>query len=127
MKKTAVYTFCFLMLCCTKQEHKIIGEWKVLSNFHRAIYNIELLDNKLVGRVIYYNDDTTELRATNTNSDLFLFDLKSQNNNTYVDAISGETTLNNHATTLEVIHKDTLITTTYYQKKPIKEIWIRTK
>lgn len=125
MKKNILLITCFLFIFCSEKEHDIIGFWNVESNYYRATYKIENKNNKLIGKVIYYNDDTTILKETHTDKDIFLFNLKLKKDNIYVDAVSGATSSKNQNTIIKVNHKDTLEVTSYIMKKPLKEIWIR--
>lgn len=110
--------------CTTKIDDRIFGEWNVQSNFYRATYRIEKQSSKIVGKVLYYNDDTTVLHETGTDKDIFLKNLKFKENK-FVDAVSGATKTNKKAITIEVKHKDTLEVTSYVMHKPLVEIWTR--
>ncbi len=125
MKRILLLLSCCLFIFCAKKEHEIIGLWDVKSNYYRATYKIEFQNNRLVGKVIYYNDDTTVLKETKTDKDLFLFNLKQKSDNNYIDAVSGATKTNNQTTSITIKHKDTLEVTSYIMKKPLTEIWIR--
>ena len=127
MKKISLITTCLFFAFCTKKEHPIVGLWNVQSNYYKATFKIASEKNKLVGKVIYYNDDTTILHETRTEKDIFLFNLKETDNNTYIDAVSGATETKKHTTSISIKHKDTLEVTTYISKKPLTETWIRNK
>lgn len=124
MKKLLAFTVCILFMNCTQKKTNLIGYWNVKSNHYKATYKIEFQETKLVGKVIYYNDDTNVLHETGTKKDLFLFNLKKENN-IYVDAVSGATNTETYATTIKEKHKDTLEVTTFIMKKPLIETWIR--
>lgn len=124
MKRALLLLTCSLFIFCSKKEHKIIGLWNVKSNYYKATYKIEQQSNKLVGRVIYYNDGTTVLHETKTDKDLFLFDLKLKKD-TYIDAVSGATNTKKQTTSIKLKHNDTLEVTSYIMKKPLIETWIR--
>ncbi|MCL7752149.1 hypothetical protein [Polaribacter sp. Z022] len=124
MKKLFLIIVCLFFMVYSKKNHEIIGLWNVKSNHYKATYKIEFQETKLVGKVIYYNDDTTVLHETGTKKDLFLFNLKKENN-IYVDAVSGATNTETYATTIKEKHKDTLEVTTFIMKKPLIETWIR--
>ena len=126
MKNSFTIFICILLTSCLKKEHQIIGLWKVNSNFYKATYKIVEEQNKLIGKVIYYNDDTTVLHETGTDKDIFLFNLK-PNKAGYVDAVSGATKTKNYYTSIKTKHKDTLEVTTYIQNKPLTETWTRIK
>jgi hypothetical protein len=112
-------------MSCAKREYEITGFWKVHSNYYKATYKIVEEQNKLVGKVIYYNDDTTILYETGTKKDIFLFNLK-PNKTGYIDAVSGATKTNSN-TSIKTKHRDTLEVTSYIQNKPLIETWIRIK
>ncbi|MDC1162327.1 hypothetical protein OAT18_02675 [Tenacibaculum sp.] len=110
--------------CSTQIDQRIFGTWNVQSNFYKATYKIEKYSTKIIGKVCYYNDDTTILKGTNTDKDIFLHDLK-YNNNVYVDAISGATKTTTENLTIKIKHKDTLEVTSYINHKPLIETWTR--
>ncbi len=110
------------MGCSTQIDKRILGIWNVQSNFYKATYKIEKKGKKIIGKLLYYNDDTTVLHETNTDKDIFLHDLKYKNG-VYVDAISGATTTKN--LTIKIKHQDTLEVTSYIIHKPLIEIWTR--
>ena len=124
MKKIGILLFMLSFTFCTKTPKEILGVWNVQSKFYKATYKIEKENKKLVGKVIYYNDDTTILRETGTKKDIFLNDLKYKND-VFVDAISGATQTNSENLTIKIKHKDTLEVTSYIRHKPLVEIWTR--
>ncbi len=124
MKKSLVGVFLFLISCSSQIDHRVLGTWKVQSTFYKAIYKIEKQHTKLIGKVLYYNDDTTILKKTNTDKDIFIKNLEYKNE-VYVDAISGATKTNSKNLKIKVKHKDTLEVTSYISNKPLVEIWIR--
>ena len=124
MKKIVFGLLLLLAACSTQIDKRIFGTWNVQSNFYRATYKIEKHGKKIIGKVLYYNDDTTVLNKTNTDKDIFLHDLKYKNN-VYVDAISGATKTTSENLTIKIKHKDTLEVTSYINKKPLIENWTR--
>lgn len=124
MKKIILSLLILLTACSTKIDERIFGTWNVQSNFYKATYKIEKQGEKLIGKVLYYNDDTTVLHETKTDKDIFLHDLKYKNN-VYVDAISGATKTTSENLTIKIKHKDTLEVTSYINKKPLVENWTR--
>lgn len=124
MKKLVFFFLGLILIACVKEKHSIEGIWKVNNNHYKATYQIIQEQNRLIGKVIYYNDGTTILHETGTDKDLFLFNLK-QKNNTYVDAVSGATNNKTNTTIIKTKHIDSLEVTSYIMKKPITEIWIR--
>ena len=124
MNKVLLVFILLLFACTAKIDNRIFGEWNVQSNYYRAIYKIEKQNGKIIGKVLYYNDDTTVLHETGTDKDIFLEDLKFKENK-FIDAVSGATKTNKEALTIEVKHKDTLKVTSYVMHKPSVEIWIR--
>ncbi len=124
MKKTLLGLIVLLTACSTQIDKRILGTWNVQSNFYKATYKIEKQGKKLIGKVLYYNDDTTVLHETKTDKDIFLHDLKYKNE-VFVDAISGATNTVSEKLTIKVKHKDTLEVTSYINKKPLIENWTR--
>ncbi|WP_272149982.1 hypothetical protein [Tenacibaculum aiptasiae] len=124
MKRYLFGLLIFLIGCSTQIDKRILGIWDVQSSFYKATYKIEKQANKLVGKVIYYNDDTTIIRETGTDKDIFLNNL-TYKNNTFVDAISGATQTNSNNLKIKIKHKDTLEVTSYIMHKPLIEIWVR--
>ncbi|MBA6157318.1 DUF2147 domain-containing protein [Tenacibaculum sp. S7007] len=124
MKKTLLSLIVLLTACSTQIDKQVLGTWNVQSNFYKATYKIEKQGKKLIGKVLYYNDDTTVLHETKTDKDIFLHDLKYKNE-VYVDAISGATNTVSEKLTIKVKHKDTLEVTSYINKKPLIENWTR--
>lgn len=124
MKKTLLSLIVLLTACSTQIDKRVLGTWNVQSNFYKATYKIEKQGKKLIGKVLYYNDDTTVLHETKTDKDIFLYDLKYKNE-VYVDAISGATNTVSEKLAIKVKHKDTLEVTSYINKKPLIENWTR--
>ncbi|CAM1345655.1 hypothetical protein [Tenacibaculum amylolyticum] len=110
--------------CSKISDTNILGIWQVQSPYYKATYAITHTKEKLVGKVIYYNDGTTILHETGTAKDIFLKNLKYKNG-MYVDAISGATKTTGNTTQLLVKHRDTLLVTNYVHHKPLTEIWTR--
>ncbi len=123
MKKIFLILFIFSISCSSKIDQRIIGIWNVESNFYRATYKIEESDKKLIGKVIYYNDDTTVLHETKTDKDIFLHNLKYKNK-VFIDAVSGATKTTENLT-IKIKHNDTLEVTNYINNKPLIENWSR--
>lgn len=124
MKRYLFGLLIFLIGCSTQIDERILGIWNVQSSFYKATYKIEKQANKLVGKVIYYNDDTTIIRETGTDKDIFLNNL-TYKDDTFVDAISGATQTNSDNLKIKIKHKDTLEVTSYIMHKPLIEIWVR--
>ncbi|WP_299122029.1 hypothetical protein [uncultured Tenacibaculum sp.] len=124
MKRYLFGLLIFLIGCSTRIDERILGIWNVQSSFYKATYKIEKQANKLVGKVIYYNDDTTIIRETGTDKDIFLNNL-TYKDDTFVDAISGATQTNSDNLKIKIKHKDTLEVTSYIMHKPLIEIWVR--
>lgn len=123
MKQLLILILIFLVGCSTQIDNRILGTWKVQNSFYRATYKIEKAGEKLIGKVLYYNDDTTILKETGTDKDIFLNNL-TYKNDAFVDAISGETiTQKNISITIQ--SNDTLAVTKYIHNKPLTEIWTR--
>ncbi|WP_420551374.1 hypothetical protein [Tenacibaculum aiptasiae] len=124
MKRYLFGLLIFLIGCSTQIDERILGIWNVQSSFYKATYKIEKQANKLIGKVIYYNDDTTIIRETGTDKDIFLNNL-TYKDDTFVDAISGATQTNSDNLKIKIKHKDTLEVTSYIMHKPLIEIWVR--
>lgn len=130
MNRIKVSTIVFMILvclgCATRIDSDILGVWNVQSDFYRAKYKIEQRGNKLVGALLYYNDDTKELKATHTDQDIFLKNLKKKNG-IYIDAISGATITNHSQMEIMIKSRDTLEVSTHIMNQQLKEFWIREK
>lgn len=123
MKQYLSLIVLFFISCNKPIAPNIIGNWQVKSKYYKANYKIEQHQDKLIAKVLYYNDDTTVLTATNTNADIFLHNLKYKDT-VFIDAIAGATQTKN-TTQIKVTHKDTLRVTSYIQNKPLTETWTR--
>lgn len=124
MKQFLIPILIFLVGCSTKIDTRILGEWNVQSQFYRATFKIEKVSKKVIGKVLYYNDDTTILKETGTDKDIFLHNL-TYKNDAFVDAIAGATITKNERISITVKHQDTLEFTQYILHKPVVEIWTR--
>lgn len=51
---------------------KIIGVWEVKNDYYMAIYEIEKMEGKYIGKIHYYNDGKTEYTGKNAEEDYFL-------------------------------------------------------
>ena len=123
MKKGILFLSMFCFLFCSKKPKELIGKWQVKSPHYKAIYSIEEDNNKIVGKVNYYNDGTYVYRAKGTNKDIFLHEIK-QKDGLYIDAISGAT-ITKKELVIKQKNEDTLEVTTYIRNKPLKELWIK--
>lgn len=127
MFNKSIFLLFFIFLSCQSTiDSDILGVWNVQSDFYRAKYKIEQRGNKLVGALLYYNDDTKELKATHTDQDIFLKNLKKKNG-LYIDAISGATITNHSQMEIVIKSKDTLEVSTHIMNDVLKEYWIREK
>lgn len=127
MFNRSIFLIAFIFLSCQSTiDSDILGVWNVQSDFYRAKYKIEQRGNKLVGALLYYNDDTKELKATHTDQDIFLKNLKKKNG-LYIDAISGATITNHSQMEIVIKSKDTLEVSTHIMNEVLKEYWIREK
>jgi hypothetical protein len=124
MKKNILGLLIILMGCSTQIDKRVLGIWNVQSSFYKATYKIEKKGKKIIGKLLYYNDDTTVLHKTNTDKDIFLHDLKYKND-VYVDAISGATKTTSKSLTIKIKHQDTLEITSYIRHQPLIETWTR--
>lgn len=126
MKKTLILYLLIIISCSSKIDESILGTWQVKSKYHQATYKIEKQGKKLVGKLLYYNDNIKVLEATNTDKDIFLKNLKNKNG-IYVDAISGATITEKKNIEIRIKNEDTLAVTRYIMHQPLKEFWTRKK
>lgn len=126
MKKILIFLLLIAVACSSKIDERILGTWQVKSRYHQATYKIEKQGKKLVGKLLYYNDNIKVLEATNTDKDIFLKDLKNKND-VYVDAISGATITGKKNIEIRIKSNDTLAVTRYIMNQPLKEFWTRKK
>ncbi len=125
MKKGLVFLMMFGFLFCTQKPKELIGIWEVKSPHYRATYAIEEYNNRIVGKIQYYNDDTYVYKGTGTEKDIFLHKIK-RKDSVYIDAISGAT-MTKKDLVIKQKSPDTLEVTTYIRNKPLKEFWIKKK
>lgn len=123
MKKVIFLITVLTLSSCVNKPKELIGIWHVKTPYHRAIYSIEEYNNKIVGKVNYYNDDTFVYQKTGTEKDIFLHKIE-RKKNIYVDAVSGATITNKNLI-IKLKNQDTLEVTKYIHKKPLKEFWIK--
>ncbi|MDT7832618.1 hypothetical protein RQM59_09515 [Flavobacteriaceae bacterium S356] len=123
MKKLIFYLLLLALISCSNSPKELAGIWEVKSPFYKAIYSIEDQNDKMVGKILYYNDDTYIYRETGTKKDVFLHQLEKKGD-LYIDAISGAT-ISKKGITLKLIGKDTLEVTSYIRNNPLKEFWIK--
>lgn len=124
-----IYTLIIVLSSCSSSiDERILGTWEVQSDFYRAVYKIEEQEGKIVGKLMYYNDDIKIIEATNTNKDIVFKNLKYKNG-TFVDGISGATNTKEAKNSVEikVQHKDTLQVVKKFAKTEINYIWTRKK
>lgn len=126
MKKIVILLVLIYFGCNSTFDKDILGVWNVQSDFYQAKYKIEQKGNRLVGALLYYNDDTKELKATHTDKDIFLKNLKKKNG-IYVDAISGATIMDHSHLELVIKSRDTLEVSTHIMNQRLKEYWTREK
>lgn len=116
----------FIGISCNSN-HDLDGYWKVDSDFYKATYHIQEVDNQTKAHIVSYNDGTTKY-TSETRPNQFLFNNLKKKDDVYVDAISGATKTSSKGNTnhIRIKHKDTLEVTTYLMNKPLTEFWIRT-
>ena len=124
MKQFLLIITIILTACSTNIDQRVLGIWKTNSNYYKAVYKIEKSNQKITGKLLYYNDGTTVLHETGTDKDIFIKDLKYKNQ-CYVDAVSGATKTTTQSYKIKVKHNDTLEVTTYIRNKPLIETWTR--
>lgn len=123
MMKRTFFVILVLLVSCSKKPKELIGTWEVNSPYYSATYAIEEQEGKIVGRVIYYNDDTYIYTETGSEKDIFLHQLQKKDN-LYIDAFSGATMTKKNMT-MRLIGKDTLEVTSYIKGTPLREFWIK--
>jgi len=123
MKKGIFFLLLLLLISCSKKPKELIGVWEVKSLFYKATYCIEDKDDKIIGRIIYYNDGTYIYKETGTEKDIFLHKIEKKSG-LYIDAISGAT-ITKKETTMKLVGKDTLEVISYIKNRPLKEYWIK--
>lgn len=111
------------LACSTEIDQRILGVWQVKDTYYTAEYQIEYRNKKLVGRILYYNDNTTILKATETDEDIFLNNLKYKKG-IFVDAVSGATKTN--TAQLKILNEDSLEATFYLNNnETTSAIWTK--
>ncbi len=111
------------MISCSQKPTELVGVWEVRTPYHKALYSIEEYKSNIVGRVLYYNDNTFTYRESGTEKDIFLHEIK-QKKGVYIDASSGAT-ITHQEYIIKQTHIDTLEVTKLIHNKPLKELWIK--
>lgn len=101
----------------------IIGVWEVKKNNYQAIYEIVKHDNQYFGKVHYYNDGTTEVKAQNNQNDYFLDGLFF--NNGKYSAASMYMPDGNKLKVVFKLEGDELTAEMTLEDHPYKEVWKR--
>ncbi|BDS15311.1 hypothetical protein [Aureispira anguillae] len=125
MKKMIIFLL-LTIIACSKQEQTLVGVWQVSNSFYRANYQIVAKRNGFTGKILYYNDGTSQYTK---NDQLTLFKGLTFQDSVYVDGISGATSSSNTSRTIciKIKSQDTLEATTYVMAHPVTELWIRQK
>lgn len=112
---------------CANNTPELLGTWKVVSNYYKGTFEILEQNDSIKAKVLYYNDDTTIIRASDK-KEYYVFENLIAKNHVYVDAISGATKTKDAKANISIkpINKDTLEVTTYIYNRPLKELWVRT-
>ena len=112
---------------CHNNGGELIGDWKVISNFHKTTCRIQEVEGSLKGLILQSDDGTTQYQYDGIKPQRFLFENLKKRNNQYIDAVSGATTKDGETPSLsiEVKNMDTLMVTTYSLNRPLTEIWTR--
>lgn len=122
------YFILFLVgiISCNSSTNVLIGKWQVESPFYKAIYQIVKKDGKLKTQILFYDDDTYCYRF-NGKKEKYLFQNIQQNDEAFVDMVSGATKPSDQSKLpkLILVHQDTLSVITYQMRKPITETWVR--
>ena len=122
------WLFLFIFSCSSQKglNDDLFGTWIVSSKFYKATCEILKEDGQVKGKILFYDNGTLR-HYHSKNKPYYFFQNLIEKDQIYVDAVSGatQTKLDNTNLTIEVIHKDTLKVTTFIQKQPIQEFWIR--
>lgn len=124
--KRLLILLCVLAACRQHIDTRILGTWETKSKYYEARYEIAQRGSKLIGKLLYYNDNIKVLHATHSDKDIVFKNIKSKND-VYVDAISGATVTGNKNIAFKIKNEDTLEVTRYIMNKPLAEYWTRKK
>lgn len=114
-----------LLSCGSNIDERIYGDWEVSNRFYQANYRVDNVDDKIMGKVLSYNDGTMKYKWDDKNPKYIFQNLK-QKDTLLVDAISGATAkAENRNIEIQILHEDTLSTTIFINNHPQLEIWTR--
>jgi len=116
--------FIMMTACKSSNDFAITGKWHLKSAFYKASYKIFNEENELKAYLLSYDDGTSVYTYCGKKKH-FLFQSLKKKKGRLVDATSGASQQENPKISLELLHTDTLLVTTYLMNKPLKEIWIR--
>lgn len=114
---------------CSRIDERIYGDWCTTSNYYRACYNISRVNDKIVGKVLTYDDGTSNY-SFNKENPKYVFKQLIYRNEKFADGVSGATSTKEESatTTIKVINLDSIEVQTKLSKNhTTKEIWIRKK
>lgn len=119
-----------LSVGCDQVDSRLMGEWRTNSEFYSAKYRIHVENDSVRGEVLYYNDGTTMFESSESDRK-FIFKHLTQEENKYVDAVSGATKTARGSEpqmwSISVVHDDTLAIGQKIGKQTRTEIWTRIK
>ncbi len=126
MKKLFLFLFMSItLLSCSKKQDKIIGTWRVDSQFYKATYIISSHNEKFYGKVVSYDDGTTQYDQKDGDQGYFLTNLVAKDNR-YVNGLLHENRGGKpQHISISLLNNDTLEVTTTVMHRPIIEKWIR--
>lgn len=124
MKLMAYSVLSFILLGCSSQCPEIDGNWKVISPFYNASFNIQNIDGSLQCSVLTYDDGTTRFDNRGKSSYYLTQNLQCKDG-IFIDGISGATTLEKSSLTIKKVAFDTLSVTMYIMNNPLNENWIK--
>ncbi len=129
MRELVLLLLLLSLISCLTSSDKLLGEWRLVSRFYSATYQIIEDGKELKALVLYYNDGTTKYHYSE-GEEYYLFTGLKEKNGVYVDGVSSATKVDEKVASkpnlsIKRIGLDTLEVTTYVREKPKKEIWVR--
>lgn len=114
---------------CSRIDERIYGDWCTTSDYYTACYNISEIKDEIVGKVLTYDDGTSNY-SFNEENPKYVFKQLIYRNERFTDGVSGATSTKEESatTTIKVINLDSIEVQTKLSKNhTTKEIWIRKK
>jgi len=128
MNKWITIIICVACISCHETVDKLIlDDWIVKTRFYQATYQIIEQEGKIVGRILNYDDGTTQYSWDNEHPKYIFQNLKAKDGK-LIDAVSGATTkTDKYQIEIQIKDKDTLHTISSFHNHSISEQWIRKK